>query len=97
MIGIYVIFGIFALLSWLVSSQLKKRFKNYSKIATLNGMTGREVVEKMLRDHNITGVSIGSVSGKLSDHYDPSTKTINLSQEVYHGANGAAAAVAAHE
>lgn len=97
MIGIYVIFGFFALISWLVSRQLKNKFKNYSKIATVNGMTGREVVEKMLRDHNITGVKIGSVSGQLSDHYDPTTKTINLSHDVYNGANVAAAAVAAHE
>lgn len=97
MLGIYAIFGIFALLSWLVSSQLKKRFKNYSKLPTNNGMTGREVVEKMLKDHNITGVRVGSVSGQLTDHYDPTTKTINLSNEVYNGANVAAAAVAAHE
>ncbi len=92
-----MIFGIFALLSWLVSNQLKKRFKKYSKLVTSNGMTGREVVEKMLRDHNISGVRVGSVSGQLTDHYDPTTKTINLSYEVYNGANVAAAAVAAHE
>jgi Zn-dependent membrane protease YugP len=97
MLGIYAIFGVFALLSWLVSSQLKKRFKNYSKLPTNNGMTGSEVVEKMLKDHNITGVRVGSVSGQLTDHYDPTTKTINLSNEVYNGANVAAAAVAAHE
>ncbi|MGB5990455.1 MAG: zinc metallopeptidase [Marinifilaceae bacterium] len=97
MLGIYAIFGIFALLSWLVSSQLKKRFKNYSKLPTNNGVTGREIVEKMLKDHNITGVRVGSVSGQLTDHYDPTTKTINLSNEVYNGANVAAAAVAAHE
>lgn len=92
-----MIFGIFALLSWLVSNQLKKRFKKYSKLVTSNGMTGREVVEKMLRDHNISGVRVGSVSGQLTDHYDPTTKTINLSYEVYNGVNVAAAAVAAHE
>ena len=97
MVMIYVIFGIFALISWMVSSRLKKKFKTYSKISTANGMTGREVVEKMLRDHNISGVKIGSVSGQLTDHYNPTTKTINLSNEVYNGANVAAAAVAAHE
>lgn len=97
MILIYVIFGISALVSWMVSNRLKNRFKTYSKITTANGMTGREVVEKMLRDHNISGVKIGSVSGQLTDHYDPTTKTINLSSEVYNGNNVAAAAVAAHE
>ena len=97
MIGIYLIFGIFALISWLVSNQLKSRFKKYSKISTANGMSGAEVVEKMLRDHNIMGVKIGSVSGQLSDHYNPATKTINLSHDVYHGRNVSAAAVAAHE
>lgn len=97
MIGIYAIFGFFALLSWLVGKQLKNKFKKYSKIATANGMNGREVVEKMLRDNNVTGVKIGSVSGQLSDHYNPATRTINLSQDVYHGTNVAAAAVAAHE
>ena len=97
MIGIYLIFGIFALVSWLVSSALKKRFAKYSQIETANGMSGKEVVEKMLRDYNIKGVKIGSVSGMLSDHYNPVDKTINLSHDVYNGRNVAAAAVAAHE
>ncbi|NOU60042.1 zinc metallopeptidase [Marinifilum caeruleilacunae] len=95
--SIWIIFIGFTLLSWLVSHQLKSRFQKYSQIPTSNGMSGREVVEQMLRDHGITGVRIGSVSGQLSDHYNPAEKTINLSQEVYHGRNVAAAAVAAHE
>ncbi|WP_321515229.1 zinc metallopeptidase [Marinifilum fragile] len=95
--SIWIIFIGFTLLSWLVSHQLKSRFQKYSQIPTSNGMSGKEVVEQMLKDHGITGVRIGSVSGQLSDHYNPVEKTINLSQEVYHGRNVAAAAVAAHE
>ena len=78
--SIWVIFIGFTLLSWLVSQQLKSRFKKYSKIPTANGMTGRDVVEKMLRDNGITGVKVGTVEGMLSDHYNPINKTINLSQ-----------------
>jgi len=97
MIGIWVIFIAFALVSWLISHQLKRRFEEYSKIPTSNGMSGRDVAEKMLRDNGIQGVSIGSVQGQLSDHYNPANKTINLSEEVYYGKNVASAAVAAHE
>ena len=96
-IWIWVIFIGFTLLSWLISQQLKSRFKKYSNIPTANGMTGKDVVEKMLRDNGIQGVKIGSVEGQLTDHYNPADKTINLSKEVYYGANIAAAAVAAHE
>lgn len=94
---IWIIFGVFMLLSWLVSLQLQSRFKKYSKIPLAGGMTGRDVAEKMLRDNGIDGVKLGSVSGQLSDHYNPLTKTINLSREVYYGNSVAAAAVAAHE
>ena len=97
MAGIWIIFIAFAIVSWLVSNQLKRRFIEYSKIPTANGMSGREVAEKMLRDNRISGVSIGSVSGQLTDHYDPTKKTINLSEGVYNERNIAAAAVAAHE
>ncbi len=82
---IWVIFIGFMILGWLVSHQLKSRFAKYSKIPTDNGMTGRDVVEKMLRDNGITGVKIGSVDGQLTDHYNPVNKTINLSKEVYYG------------
>lgn len=95
--GIWIIFIAFAIISWLISSQLKRRFVEYSKIPTANGMSGRDVAEKMLRDNGINGVSIGSVSGQLTDHYDPTKKTINLSEDVYYGKSIAAAAVAAHE
>ena len=74
---IFIIFIGFTLLSWLISSQLKKRFKEYSKIPTANGMSGRDVVEKMLIENGVSGVKIGSVSGRLSDHYNPINKTIN--------------------
>ena len=94
---IWVIFIGFTLISWLISNQLKSRFTKYSKIPTANGMTGRDVAEKMLRDNGITGVKIGSVEGQLTDHYNPDNKTINLSKEVYFGNSIAAAAVAAHE
>ena len=94
---IWIIFIGFALASWLVSHQLKSRFANYSKIPTANGMSGKEVAEKMLRDNNIYGVKIESVEGELTDHYNPADKTINLSEEVFYGTNVAAAAVAAHE
>ena len=73
---IWIIFIGFTLLSWLVSSQLQSRFKKYSKIPTANGMTGRDVVEKMLRDNGVQGVKIGSVEGQLTDHYNPANKTI---------------------
>ena len=94
---IWIIFIGFALISWLISHQLKKRFEEYSEIPTANGMSGKEVVEKMLRDHNIYGVRIQSVEGQLTDHYNPADKTINLSEEVFYGKHIAAAAVAAHE
>ncbi|MBM3420473.1 MAG: zinc metallopeptidase [Bacteroidetes bacterium] len=94
---IWIIFGAFMLLSWLVSMQLSSRFKKYSKLALAGGLTGRDVAEKMLRDNGIEGVKLGSVSGQLTDHYNPLTRTINLSREVYYGSNVAAAAVAAHE
>ena len=94
---IWIIFIGFALVSWLIGHQLKRRFAEYSQIPTANGMSGKEVVEKMLRDNMIYGVRIESVEGQLTDHYNPTDKTINLSEDVYYGTNVAAAAVAAHE
>ncbi len=94
---IWIIFIGFALISWLISNQLKRRFEEYSQIPTANGMSGKEVVEKMLRDNMIYGVRIQSVEGQLTDHYNPADKTINLSEDVYYGKHIAAAAVAAHE
>ena len=84
-------------LSFLVQSMLTSRFKKYSEIPTSNGMSDAEIAAKMLRDNGITDVQIVSIDGKLTDHYNPETKTVNLSEAVYHGRNVAAAAVAAHE
>lgn len=94
---IWVIFIGFMILSWIVSFVLKSKFKKYSKIPVDNGMSGRDVAERMLRDHGITDVRIESVQGHLTDHYNPVDKTINLSPEVYNGRNISAVAVAAHE
>ena len=85
------------LVSLAVSSRLKAKFKKYSQIPLGSGMSGKEVAEKMLRDHEIYDVKVQSVPGKLTDHYNPAEKTVNLSPEVYQGTNAAAAAVAAHE
>ncbi len=95
--NIWIIFIGFMLLSWIVSATLKSKFKKYSKIYLDNGMSGRDVAERMLHDHGIYDVRIESVKGQLTDHYNPVDKTINLSQEVYNGRNISAAAVAAHE
>jgi len=97
MLGFYVLIGILALASWLVSNKLKKKFKIYSKIELRNGMSGAEIAEKMLADNGIYDVKVISTSGKLTDHYNPADKTVNLSESVYNQRNAAAAAVAAHE
>ncbi|MCX7861493.1 MAG: zinc metallopeptidase [Bacteroidales bacterium] len=94
---IWIIFGIFMLISWFIGYQLKSRFRQYSSIPTNYGLSGKEVAEKMLRDHGIYDVKVVSVPGHLTDHYNPANKTVNLSPEVYNGRNVAAAAVAAHE
>ncbi|MBO4519264.1 MAG: zinc metallopeptidase [Paludibacteraceae bacterium] len=91
----WILFIGIALLSWIVSASLKRKFARYSKESL--PMTGAQVAEKMLRDHGITDVQITCISGQLTDHYNPATKTVNLSDDVYHGSNVAAAAVAAHE
>jgi hypothetical protein len=95
--NIWIIFIGFMILSLIVSGVLKSKFNKYSKIPLDNGMSGREVAEKMLRDNGIADVRIESVQGQLTDHYNPADKTINLSQEVYNGRNISSAAVAAHE
>lgn len=97
MMGYYVLAGVIFLASWLVSNQLKNKFKKYSKIQLQNGMSGKEIAEKMLGDNGIYDVQVVSTPGRLTDHYDPKTKTVNLSEAVYMQRNAAAAAVAAHE
>jgi Zn-dependent membrane protease YugP len=95
--GIWIIMIGIMILSWIVGMTLKSKFNKYSKIPLDNGMSGRDVAEKMLRDNGIAGVKIGSVEGQLTDHYNPVDKTINLSREVYEGRSISSAAVAAHE
>ncbi len=85
------------LASWLVSWRLKSKFQQYSQIPLSSGLTGREVAEMMLRDNGITDVRVISVAGRLTDHYNPADKTVNLSEYVYEARSAAAAAVAAHE
>jgi len=85
------------LASWWVSSRLKSKFEYYSQVHLRNGMSGKEVAEKMLRDNGIHDVQVISVPGQLTDHYNPADKTVNLSEGVYMQRNAAAAAVAAHE
>ncbi|MBR6018360.1 MAG: zinc metallopeptidase [Paludibacteraceae bacterium] len=91
----WILFGIFALASWIVSSSLERKFKKYSQEPL--ALTGAQVAEKMLRENGITDVKVTSTPGHLTDHYNPVTKTVNLSESVYSSANVAAAAVAAHE
>lgn len=94
---ILIIFGIFMLLSMLVSNQLKSRFRKYSRIPLRSGLSGRQVAEKMLDENGIHNVRVISTPGRLTDHYNPANHTVNLSPEVYNGRSVAAAAVAAHE
>ncbi len=84
-------------ISFVVSAILKSKFTKYSKIPLSNGMSGREIAEKMLKDNGIYDVKVTSVEGFLSDHYNPANKTVNLSPDVYNGRSISAAAVAAHE
>ncbi|MEM8939665.1 MAG: zinc metallopeptidase [Bacteroidota bacterium] len=93
---IIIIVG-FMIASWVVSSRLKNKFKKYSKETLGSGLSGSEIAELMLRDNGIYDVSVISVPGKLTDHYNPANKTVNLSPDVYDGRSAAAAAVAAHE
>ena len=95
--GYFIIIGVISLFSWLVSSKLKSKFEFYSKVQLRNGMSGAEIAEKMLTDNGIRDVKVISTPGRLTDHYNPADKTVNLSEAVYNQRNAAAAAVAAHE
>ena len=95
--SIMIVSLIFLGISMLVSLVLKSKFTKYSKVPLSNGMTGREIAEKMLRENGIYDVKVTSVEGFLSDHYNPANKTVNLSPDVYNGNSVSAAAVAAHE
>ena len=95
--GYYILAGIIFLVSMYVSNRLKSKFKKYSQVHLQNGMSGKEIAEKMLADNGITDVQVISTPGMLTDHYNPANKTVNLSEGVYMQRNAAAAAVAAHE
>jgi Zn-dependent membrane protease YugP len=97
MAGIYLIGIVFMLISMLVSWRLKSKFKEYSQTPLSSGLSGREIAEMMLADNGITDVRVMSVAGRLTDHYNPADKTVNLSEYVYEARSAAAAAVAAHE
>ena len=93
----YLIIGVVFVISLIIQNRLKSKFEHYSQVRLRNGMSGKEIAEKMLLDNNIRDVQVISVPGKLTDHYNPADKTVNLSEEVYMQRNAAAAAVAAHE
>lgn len=97
MISTWILFIGVALAGWIVQATMKRRFKKYSRLPLRNGMTGREVAEKMLHDNGIFDVQVISVRGTLTDHYNPIKKSINLSEPVFASHSVAAAAVAAHE
>lgn len=96
-IGALIIGLFFMAIGWMVSSRLKSKFRKYSQTHLSRDLTGAEIAKLMLTDHGLHNVQVISVEGQLSDHYNPANKTVNLSQEVYHGRNAAAAAVASHE
>jgi uncharacterized protein len=93
----YVIAILFAAVGWLVQLQLRNKIRKYSKLILKSGMSGKEAAELMLKQHAIYDVKIISVAGQLTDHYNPGNKTVNLSQDVYHGRSAASVAVATHE
>jgi Zn-dependent membrane protease YugP len=97
MSGSFILIIVIGLVGLFVQSKLKSKFKKYSNLHLQNGLSGREIAEKMLTDNHIYDVKIISVKGQLTDHYNPKNKTVNLSEAVYNQRNAAAAAVAAHE
>jgi len=94
---ILIIGILFMILSWAISSKLKRKFKKYSQIPLSSNLSGREIAESMLSDNRIYDVQVICHKGALTDHYNPATKTVNLSEPVFYGKNAASAAVAAHE
>ncbi len=95
--GALIIGLFFMAIGWMVSSRLKSKFREYSQTHLTRDLTGAEIARLMLTDNGIHDVNVTCVEGELTDHYNPMTKTVNLSQGVYHGRNAAAAAVASHE
>jgi Zn-dependent membrane protease YugP len=97
LMGYYLIAGIMFLVGMIVSNRLKSKFTEYSQLGLRNGLSGREIAEKMLYDNGIYDVRVLSTPGELTDHYNPANKTVNLSPDVYTGRSVSAAAIAAHE
>lgn len=97
MSGSFILIIVIGLLGMLVQSRLKSKFKKYSQLHLQNGLSGKEIAEKMLADNQVYDVKVISTPGRLTDHYNPQNKTVNLSEAVYSERNAAAAAVAAHE
>lgn len=95
--GFYVLMIALMLIGWLIQRQLKSKFEKYAQTPLANGLSGKEIAEKMLHDNHINDVKVISVEGQLTDHYNPLDKTVNLSHDVFYGRNAAAAAVSAHE
>ena len=95
--GFYILMIALMLIGWLIQMQLKNKFAKYAKTTLGNGMSGKEIAEKMLRDNGISDVQVISVEGQLTDHYNPLNKTVNLSHDVFYGRSAASAAVSAHE
>ena len=95
--GYYILIGAITALSAGVSQRLKSKFAKYSNLHLQNNLSGQEIALKMLKAHGIHDVTVISVPGQLTDHYNPSAKTVNLSEVVFSQRNAAAAAVAAHE
>lgn len=97
MIGVFAIGVIFMIIGMIVSGRLKSKFRKYSQVRLNMNLTGAEVARLMLTDNGITDVKVTSVQGQLTDHYNPATRTVNLSEGVYNGRSAAAAAIASHE
>ena len=95
--GSFILIIVIGLVGLFVQSKLKSKFKKYSHLHLQNGLSGKEIAEKMLADNHIYNVKVISVTGQLTDHYNPKNRTVNLSESVYNQRNVAAAAVAAHE
>lgn len=95
--SIWILMIVVMFLSMIIQNMLQSRFEKYSRVRTNSGMTGAEIARKMLADHGITDVKVTCIPGRLTDHYNPQTKTVNLSESVYNESSVAAAAVAAHE
>ncbi len=95
--SIWLLMIVVMFLSMIIQNMLQSRFEKYSRVRTNSGMTGAEIARKMLADHGITDVKVTCIPGRLTDHYNPQTKTVNLSESVYNESSVAAAAVAAHE